>query len=224
MRGRVGQAPNRAHPARCSRAAGQFRGVDPALAVPACGDGILDQGEGCDDGPNNEDAPDACRSSCTPASYGEGVVDTDEACDAGGAKSDTQGNACRLSCSLPSCGDGVIDSDSGERCDDGPLNSDTAIEACRTTCVRTKLPVCGDVIVDDDEGCDDGNDNPADGCDACRVQRFVSELVVRGSVGRHEALQTALRTPLGIAVDALGRVYIADSLNHIVRRLDLDAS
>jgi hypothetical protein len=46
---------------------------------PRCGDGIVDPGEGCDDGDANDDAvPDACRSDCQPHRCGDGIVDTDE--------------------------------------------------------------------------------------------------------------------------------------------------
>jgi cysteine-rich repeat protein len=51
---------------------------------PGCGDGRLDPGEGCDDGPGNSDfQPDACRTDCRPARCGDGVNDAAEACDDG---------------------------------------------------------------------------------------------------------------------------------------------
>src|SRR5262249_42970281 len=46
----------------------------PAAGV--CGDGNVDEGEECDDGPNNDDEePNACRTDCTRARCGDGVVD-----------------------------------------------------------------------------------------------------------------------------------------------------
>ncbi|MFK7986805.1 MAG: EGF domain-containing protein [Sandaracinaceae bacterium] len=53
--------------------------------LPACGDGRLDEGEACDEGEDNGDAPDACREDCREAFCGDGVLDTGESCDPGGA-------------------------------------------------------------------------------------------------------------------------------------------
>jgi len=51
---------------------------------PACGDGVVDDGEQCDDGAANSDTePDACRTSCLEAYCGDGVADSGEACDDG---------------------------------------------------------------------------------------------------------------------------------------------
>ena len=50
-----------------------------------CGNGTLDPGEGCDEGPANADLPNAlCRTDCTPGRCGDGIVDTPlELCDDG---------------------------------------------------------------------------------------------------------------------------------------------
>lgn len=66
-------------------------GVDPADPelepdqVPdgsVCGNGILEEGEECDDGENNSDAdPDACRTDCRASRCGDGVADSAEGCD-----------------------------------------------------------------------------------------------------------------------------------------------
>lgn len=95
-----------------------------------CGDGVLDQGEVCDDGELNSDSqPDACRTSCRLYYCGDGVVDQNEACDESGANSDRLADACRTDCALPTCGDGVVDSD--ERCDDGNTESG---DGCSADC------------------------------------------------------------------------------------------
>src|SRR5262245_31443345 len=74
----------------------------------ACGDGLMDLGEGCGDGAQNSDAcPDACRTPCQPASCGDGFRDTGEACDDGNNES---GDGCRADClGLEDCGDGLLD-------------------------------------------------------------------------------------------------------------------
>lgn len=101
-------------------------GSDVAADVSAlCGNGVLDDGESCDDGDQNGDrVPNACRMDCTLPSCGDGVVDDayDEACDDGDDNSDEVPNACRTTCAEPSCGDGVVDDAFGEACepaDDG---------------------------------------------------------------------------------------------------------
>jgi cysteine-rich repeat protein len=49
---------------------------------PECGNGILEEGEECDDGPVNSDTrPDACREDCRHHRCGDGVKDSGEPCD-----------------------------------------------------------------------------------------------------------------------------------------------
>jgi TQXA domain-containing protein len=104
-----------------------------------CGDGHLDGGEACDDGPNNSDiAPNACRTDCTLPSCGDGVIDTGETCDPPGSAQPPHGYLCRENCTV--CGDGVVQP--GEQCDDGndaecdplhprePLNGDRCNNEC----------------------------------------------------------------------------------------------
>ncbi len=52
---------------------GQLRCVAPPLAVPACGDGIIDPGEACDDGDDNATVADACRPDCVRPTCGDGI-------------------------------------------------------------------------------------------------------------------------------------------------------
>jgi len=150
----------------------------PDSGVPAaCGDGVVDPDEACDDGAANSDTePGACRTNCSLATCGDGVVDPGESCDDGAGNSDTEPDACRTNCSVPTCGDGMLDP--GEDCDDGAANSDTDPDACRTTCTRAR---CGDGIVDvaSGEHCDLGpanSDAPGSACfTTCRgLWRFVS--------------------------------------------------
>ncbi len=136
-------------------------------AAPGCGNGIVEDGEACDDGADNSDTEaDACRTDCSAASCGDGAIDTGEVCDDGVDNSDDTADACRTDCSAPSCGDGVADT--GEACDDGADNSDVVADACRVDC---SAPSCGDGVVDADEACDDGNLLDDDGCSAlCEIE------------------------------------------------------
>ncbi|TMA45338.1 MAG: DUF4215 domain-containing protein [Deltaproteobacteria bacterium] len=64
---------------------------------PRCGNGIVEDGEECDDGNN---APcDGCSASCTTEGCGNGVVECDEQCD-DGARNGTTGDGCDASCRL----------------------------------------------------------------------------------------------------------------------------
>ena len=130
-------------------------------SVPAaCGNGIIEGGEECDDGAANSDAaPDACRSTCREPACGDGVVDSDEECDDGNL---VDGDGCASDCTLPGdggcdggdcadsgsvCGNGIVEDD--EECDDGAANSDVVPDRCRSDCTR---PYCGDGVVDPGAG------------------------------------------------------------------------
>src|SRR5262249_21342749 len=124
----------------------------PGQKVPVCGNGLVEQGEECDDA--NTDDTDACVH-CKFARCGDGIVEKGiEACDDGNTV-DTDG--CRNNCSLPSCGDGVVSM--GEECDDG--NKDDT-DDCTSRCLTAK---CGDGFVHAGvEQCDEGpknDDRPA---------------------------------------------------------------
>lgn len=173
----------------------------------ACGDGVRDRGEGCDDGNDRDD--DRCLTSCVSAMCGDGIVEADvEECDDGPGNSDAQPDACRTNCRRAGCGDAVQDTgeacDDGndanddacltgcvpaqcgdgivhvgvEQCDDGALNSDTVANACRVDC---QLAHCGDSVVDTGEDCDDGNTSTSDACPACHVA-ICGDGFVRSSV------------------------------------------
>jgi cysteine-rich repeat protein len=71
--------------------------VDCGFSVAACGNGIVEAGEACDDG--NADNTDACLDTCAAASCGDGYVwDGVEECDDGNANND---DSCLNSCVFP---------------------------------------------------------------------------------------------------------------------------
>jgi len=118
-------------------------------APPArCGDGLVQEGEECDDG--DLDPEDGCTSACREARCGDGIVWAEvEACDDGDLDDD---DACTASCEHARCGDGIVWS-GVEACDDGNYDEEDGCAACR-------LARCGDGIVRAGaEACDDGEDN-----------------------------------------------------------------
>jgi cysteine-rich repeat protein len=93
-----------------------------------CGDGILNEGEVCDDG-NTMDG-DTCRGDCGQdyTLCGNGNLDPGEACDDGNT---VDGDGCRGDCGqdLTLCGNGQLDP--GEICDDGlPPGQSVCSEDC----------------------------------------------------------------------------------------------
>jgi len=61
-----------------------------------CGNGALDLGEECDDGPlNSNTIPDTCRQTCTNARCGDGVIDSAEQCDDSNSQ---DGDGCSAQC------------------------------------------------------------------------------------------------------------------------------
>jgi cysteine-rich repeat protein len=135
---------------------------------PVCGNGVVEEGEDCDDGNTSND--DACHNDCTgcPAQTpvcGNGTVETGEECDDGNR---TDGDGCSSVCKKPApppapvCGNGVVET--GEECDDG---NRTDGDGCSSVCKKPAPPpgpVCGNGVLEAGEECDDGNHTDGDGC------------------------------------------------------------
>jgi len=104
---------------------GQFNRTHTVCAA-ACGDGVINGDEQCDDGAKNSDtAYGGCTTQCTIGPYcGDGKVEGDEECDDGVNQSTyNQAAGCAPGCRKPAyCGDGKVDAASGEQCDNGTSN------------------------------------------------------------------------------------------------------
>jgi uncharacterized delta-60 repeat protein len=129
---------------------------------PVCGDGVVDDGEACDEGENNAETA-ACLPDCVAASCGDGFVQEGvEGCDDANSDDD---DGCTAACVLvETCGDGVIQPP--EACDDGRANGDGA--ACKSDCTAA---FCGDGITHVGvEECDDANTDNNDPCtEVCTI-------------------------------------------------------
>ena len=124
-----------------------------AYPTDDCGDGVLDDGEECDDGNNR--GGDGCSATCNVDAFcGDGAVGGGEECDDGNTD---EGDGCDADCRAEVCGNGAVQV--GEECDDG--NTDAG-DGCDATCV---LEVCGNGVLQAGEECDDGNNDVGDGCD-----------------------------------------------------------
>ncbi len=86
-----------------------------ACVAASCGNLIVDELEGCDEGDANANTPDAsCRTDCQPPRCGDAIVDAlaGELCDDGNR---TPGDGCDFDCgSLEVCGNDRVDFAAGE--------------------------------------------------------------------------------------------------------------
>jgi cysteine-rich repeat protein len=121
-------------PDLCDPDLGLCRGV-------ACGDGLLDPVEQCDDGNNNDG--DGCNSLCIIEFCGDGVLQPDltEECDDGNT---LDGDSCSSLCIIEFCGDGALQPDLNEQCDD---NNAALGDGCNAEC---QLEIIAEVERNDD--------------------------------------------------------------------------
>lgn len=128
-----------------------------------CGNGIVEEGEACDEGDRNSDSePDRCRTDCTLPRCGDGVLDEGEECIAGltsacseiGAGVEGTAN-CTFSCEWD-----VADCWSPQDC---LKNGEADCEDPRCAAIREFCPVCGDGMATADEVCD-GEDLRGQAC------------------------------------------------------------
>jgi cysteine-rich repeat protein len=101
-------------------------GVVDADASPLCGNGVIDEGEECDDG--NTTNLDDCLNTCVLNTCGDGYHNpATEECDDG----DTlNADECLTDCTLNTCGDGYRNP-FAEECDDG---NNISQDGCSATC------------------------------------------------------------------------------------------
>lgn len=134
----------------CGPDLGCFEGHCGGLGeLGVCGNGLVDQGEQCDDG--NVAALDDCTPNCTLPVCGDGFEALGETCDDGNT---LDGDGCSAHCDA--CGDGLTQD--WEDCDTA---DPTAAGECTPAC---RFNVCGDGFVGPAEACDDGNDIETDDC------------------------------------------------------------
>lgn len=137
-----------------------------------CGDGIIDPGEQCDDGPDQEDV-DPCSPFCTLPACGDGFLQESigEECDNGTDNDDSE--SCKKDCTYAKCGDGFVQASNDEECDAGLENGEYNSE-CTENCKVDATNFCGDGIVQEQyEECDPGQ-GPAAPCVGCSLGgRFI---------------------------------------------------
>lgn len=131
----------------------------------ACGNGVLENAEICDDG--NAVSGDGCDANCKPTGCGNGIKTAPETCDDGNT---TGGDGCSATCKLEVCGDGVRTG--SEQCDDGNTqNGDCCTSLCKYAAAGSACTTDGNACTTDScnatgvcqhvpgsgAACDDGN-------------------------------------------------------------------
>jgi MYXO-CTERM domain-containing protein len=115
--------------------------ADPnGCAAAGCGNGVIEMGEGCDDG--NTNSSDGCSSSC--------LREIGQSC--------TLSNTCASGFCDPT--DNTCVCAQNTDCSGGQVCNTVAAP---NVCVA---PGCGNFVVESSEGCDDGNTTSGDGCNA----------------------------------------------------------
>lgn len=144
---------------------------EPNTPVNTCGDGIIDDGEECDDAGES----DTCNANCTLATCGDGIVNTSagEHCDDG--ENNGTPNHCDVDCiyiTQPVCGNGVVEEgdefDTPEFCDDGEDNGKP--NHCNQWCTAMTPPTCGNGVIEAGEQCDDAGESAACNVDCTHTQ------------------------------------------------------
>lgn len=132
---------------------------------PDCGNGQLEPGEACDDGPDNGDDGSTCTPWCTFNVCGDGSVQGNEACDDGPLNGNGE-SPCKDNCIPNVCGDLYVHILS-ETCDEGPFSTQTCDDDCTSV-------ACGDGLVNDEaeEMCDDGDADDDNGCSNACVRTY----------------------------------------------------
>lgn len=143
-----------------STSSGDTSSSTSGAPLPSCGDGFVDEGEECDEGPGNAD-DSLCTLACAFAVCGDGLVFPDEEfCDDGNALNT---DACLDTCGAALCGDGFVFV-GVESCDDANLIND---DACSDACVTAAC----------DDGAKNGEETALDcggpTCKACPIAGLV---------------------------------------------------
>lgn len=119
-------------------------GADTTAGVPACGDGVVDANEECDDGLDINDDSRFCTKTCKLNICGDGKLFLGwELCDEGAGNSDAYGSLCGKQCEPGArCGDNKVQPEF-ETCDLGPDNGsmkgDDQEILCDVSCRATQL-------------------------------------------------------------------------------------
>ena len=224
----VAQAPEACDDGNASN----IDGCTNVCLLSQCGDGFVQAGEQCDDA--NTDNDDDCPV-CATARCGDGfVLRGQETCDDGNT---IGGDGCSAECrKVELCGDGVLDV--GEGCDDGNDNDNDACHTCEVTSwtpeVITGLgPTGGDATATGLVGKGVAVDRHGNVffSEARRVWKvdvsgLVSLVAGNGTFGRSgdggPATAAEFGDLVGLAVDGVGNLFVADQLNGNVRRISAD--
>jgi cysteine-rich repeat protein len=166
----------------------------------------------------------ACRTNLC----GNGVIDPGEVCDGDAGVDTSVGETCSADCKrIQVCGNGVVDP--GEQCDDGNQNPADGCDACTLTKWSAAALIGANTAVFPALRIATNGDGSLYFTDGVFVRRIdasgaVTTVAGNGTVGYSgdggPATSAQLNLPIGLAVDGLGNLYIADLYNSRIRRVD----
>ncbi|MEL6196072.1 MAG: DUF4215 domain-containing protein [Myxococcota bacterium] len=157
-----------------------------------------------------------------------------------GVSCDASGSICKAGvCGSSVCGDGLVDSTSGEQCEDGNSNPNDGCSDCRWTIWTTETlsglgSSGGDPLQLPIEPSSIAADRSGNLFVANKLTDVVSRLDVRSGIiapfagnGREgfsgdngPATAAQLNNPRDLAIDSQGNLFVADTNNHRIRRID----
>ncbi len=136
---------------------------DPSCALPVCGNGVLEEGEQCDDG-NTADG-DCCSANCTFEAAGSPCDDgffcnLEETCDGEGTCGGGVPNACDdgIGCTEDSCNeadDRCVNTPDDARCDDGLFCNGEESCSAQDDCQAGTPVDCDDADICTDDDCNE---------------------------------------------------------------------
>ncbi len=143
--------------------------------APHCGDGIVSNGEACDEGGANGSGYGHCSDGCTLGPRcGDGIINGSDSCDDGINNGATSSN-CAADCSRK-CGNGKVDP--GEQCDNRSVNNTGGYGKCNADC--SQGPFCGDGFKNGSEVCDDAKNDGSYG--TCKMDCSLADYCGDGKI------------------------------------------
>jgi len=181
-----------------------------------CGDGMLQDGEECDDGELNAETGACLPMTCRLNVCRDGFHNpSQEECDDGNA---INSDECSNDCTIARCGDTIVQASRGETCDQGSNNA-FADGGCHP--VDCTFIVCGDgVTTRPVESCDDGNQNNNDACGNDCVSADCGDGVIQDETG--EECDDGDSDNTDLCTTACSETFCGDGIVQAVRNEECD--
>ncbi|MBF0107016.1 MAG: DUF4215 domain-containing protein, partial [Deltaproteobacteria bacterium] len=202
-------------------------GCDNNCTKTGCGNGVISSGEECDDGNSQSLEGDGCDPNCTVTACGNSIKTTNEACDDGNSVNEDE---CTAACNENVCGDGFVNAVT-------PITDQCAYYIARiagtgvqpttmpgngmATSIKLK-PVLGVAV--DSVGNIYFPEHLYNRIRKIDTSGNITTFAGTGSYGFYgdggAATSARLDSPEGVAIDQQNNVYIADTYNGRIRKVN----